>query len=120
MKRDVDLIRALLLYLEEKSDETLWEKPLLDGHSEFEVMYQLILMHEAGFIRSERSATESGRSIKVYPTGLTWKGHEFLDAAREDSVWNRAKAAVLEKTGSLSFTLLSSYLISAGKTKLGL
>ena len=33
-------------------------------------------------------------------------GHEFLDTYRQDASWNKTKALVIEKTGSLSFEAL--------------
>lgn len=41
---------------------------------------------------------------------LTWEGHEFLDAAREDTRWNKAKE-VAAKTGSLTFSMLKEVLV---------
>ena len=34
---------------------------------------------------------------------LTWQGHEFLDAARNEDRWNQAKKTISEKGGSLTF-----------------
>ncbi|MCL4500491.1 MAG: DUF2513 domain-containing protein, partial [Deltaproteobacteria bacterium] len=39
--------------------------------------------------------------------GLTWAGHEFLEASRDDSRWNKAKKITWEKTKSLSFEILN-------------
>jgi len=33
---------------------------------------------------------------------LTYGGHEFLDAARNDTVWEKAKTAVVKSTGVLT------------------
>jgi hypothetical protein len=43
--------------------------------------------------------------------GLTWTGHEFLEASRDDSRWNKAKKIITEKTGSFSFEILKSILM---------
>jgi hypothetical protein len=31
---------------------------------------------------------------QAQPRRLTWHGHEFIDAARNDTTWNRTKAAI--------------------------
>jgi hypothetical protein len=33
---------------------------------------------------------------------ITYAGHEFLDASRSDTVWNKAKEKVLTTTGALT------------------
>ena len=50
--------------------------------------------------------------------GLTWQGHEFLAVARKDTLWERAKGQVLEKTGYLSIDLLKTVLLGLGKRAL--
>jgi hypothetical protein len=44
------------------------------------------------------------------PRRLTWPGHEFLDAARKPSHWQKAKTIVMEKSGGLSFEMLKQVL----------
>jgi len=44
------------------------------------------------------------------PIRLTWRGHEFLDTSRSDSLWDKAKSTVLNKTGGLAFDVLFSGL----------
>ena len=47
-------------------------------------------------------------------TSVTWAGYEFLDAARSDTVWNRAKSAVITGAGGLAFDVLKAVLIKVG------
>jgi hypothetical protein len=115
MKRDLDLIRKLLLYFEAKADDRMDGCPVIDGYSSLEIKYHLLLMDEAGFLRCEREVTPTGRTIYVLPMSLTWQGHEFLEAARNDTFWRRAKALVIEKTGALSFELLKAALVLLAK-----
>ncbi|MDT8068500.1 MAG: DUF2513 domain-containing protein [Terriglobia bacterium] len=37
---------------------------------------------------------------------LTYSGHEFLDAARADTIWMKAKDKVLSTTGTLTLEAL--------------
>ncbi len=89
MKRDIDLIRKLLILLDEKVDDQIVkaEEIKIEGYTSREIMYHFILMDQAGFLRCEReiSSTTSDRVIRLYPFSLTWSGHEFLEAARKES-----------------------------------
>lgn len=42
------------------------------------------------------------------PQRFTWRGNEFLDAARDDTVWNRAKARFADTAGALKFDLVAA------------
>lgn len=122
MKRDIDLIRKLLIHLEEKPNDKIIMELELDGHDKNDVMYHFILMDQAGLIRCERevSSTTSDRIIKVYPFSLTWQGHEFLEASRNEKTWNKAKALIKSKSGAISFDVLKALLISMAKETVGL
>ena len=104
MKRDMDLARKILLETEkhQKPDEPL--ELQFEGHSPKEVAYHVKLLAQAGLIE----AFEGSRmgAFEWWPTSLTWNGHEFLDAARDDQRWTKAKARIGEKGLALSFDLL--------------
>ena len=52
----------------------------------------------------------SNREAKVI--GLTWKGHEFVDAARNETRWKKAMGIVRDKGGSITLDVLKEPLIS--------
>lgn len=122
MKRDIDLIRKLLLYLEEKPDDKIVKDLELEGFSKDKIQYHFILMDQAGLIRCERSisSTTSDRVIQVYPFSLTWQGHEFLEVSRNDTFWNKAKGVVKSKSGALSVDVVKALLIAMAKDAVGL
>ncbi|MGO8839441.1 MAG: DUF2513 domain-containing protein [Limisphaerales bacterium] len=41
---------------------------------------------------------------------LTWAGHDFLDAARNDTIWNKAKDEFLKPGISWTFSILFEWL----------
>jgi|TARA_B110000093_G_scaffold133925_1_gene143340 hypothetical protein len=49
------------------------------------------------------------------PTSLTWQGHEFIEAARNDGIWNKAKDIMLKKTGGMSLDVLKVLLTDLAK-----
>ena len=95
MKRDMDLVRSLLLYLEQKPgpEHTAAATIQIEGREELEIQYHLNLLYQAGMINGEavRSST-SDRIIYVLPFELTWTGHEFLESVRDPEIWRNAKA----------------------------
>ena len=108
MKRDLELIRELLLFFEEKSSPAYIELPPIEGYDENTLKTHLVLMFEAGLLRCEptRSST-SDRVISVLPFELTWDGHEFLDKVRNESVWNKIRSTIASQGGSIAFALVN-------------
>jgi hypothetical protein len=124
MKRDPDLIRKILLALESKENMTdmLTPKEMnLGDWNEEEINYNLLLLLEAGYIIGYKHSADD--QTMVLPTRLTWEGHEFLDAARDDTRWEKAKSAI-SKVGGWSFEIAKPILMElakdAIKTSLGL
>ncbi|GEO43270.1 hypothetical protein SAE02_74180 [Skermanella aerolata] len=122
MKRDMDLVRKLLFYFEDKQSFSVDQNVTIDGYSEDEIAYHLVLIAQAGFIDFEpqRSSSNPDRIYKVYPFGLTWKGHEFLENAKDENLWNKSKEKVLGVTGGLSADVLGSLIKYYAKEKLGI
>src|SRR5574343_466920 len=101
MKRDTDLLRHLLLTIED--DEKYKHKEKVKEDSRFEAKYgehwedaineHNLLLHEAGFI--EAQIVQRGDGYKtVYPFRLTYKGTEFLDCIRDGKVWRNTKEKI--------------------------
>ncbi|RRA02548.1 DUF2513 domain-containing protein [Burkholderia cepacia] len=122
MKRDMDLIRELLLKLE-ALPVSLTELKLIDGnaaavqvegYSPEQIDYHLVLLEQAGFIHGgglENFGMRMGPGIGFQ--SLTWAGHDFLDAMRSPDVWNRTRRAASAAGG---FTV--DLLMSAAKSYL--
>ena len=109
MKRDMEVIRKLLMFFNEKEEPEMVEAPSIgDEFSESVVQYHLRLMCQAGWLNyeAERSGT-SDRIIRVYPFDLTWEGHEFLAKINADGVWPKLKAIIGAKGGSMAVSVIS-------------
>ena len=79
-------------------------------------MYHMLLLAQAGFLDHQPEWTKSrDRIIRVLGFGLTWDGHEFLEAARDDTVWQKAKARVAEKIGGMPFDIMLALLREIAK-----
>jgi hypothetical protein len=130
MKRDMDLCREILRQIEESPDSA---SPAIriEGRSAEEISYHVKLLSEAGlveagaadgrFISKEADGSDRIKGQKVYsPNSLTWQGHDFLDAARDDTIWRKANSKILESGGGLAFDVLKAMLIAEAKRRLGL
>lgn len=113
MQRDMDLARAILLALEECDKAWELQDLQIDGATPEQVSYHVKLLHQAGLIEAHDVSTMN--SFKWFPMSLTWQGHEFLDASRDETRWNKAKKLTLEKGGGLIFDVLKDVLVQLAK-----
>lgn len=104
MKRDMDLIRQILFAIEESPTPEVRVSIKIEGRSQEEVSYRIKLLAEARLIEALDMSTLG--KFEWQARTLTWEGHEFLDAARDDTRWNKAKGIIVEKAGTLTFDLL--------------
>ncbi len=113
MKRDIDLVRKILLAIEAHTQPGDWIELKIDGYSEEQVTYHVKLLAQADLIEANDLSSSSGFDWKV--KNLTWEGHEFLEASRDEGRWKKAKALLMEKAGSLSYEILKEVLLSMMK-----
>ncbi|MBG1233984.1 DUF2513 domain-containing protein [Aestuariivirga litoralis] len=90
MKRDMDLIRDLLLEIEKNDDGSGHVvKVEAPGHARTEVVEHLFMLAEAGMIDVLDASSHDGRDVMVMR--MTWNGHEFLDTIRDPAIWRNTK-----------------------------
>lgn len=114
MKRDMDLVRKILFAVESFPQPNQWVPIEIEGHSPEEISYHIKLLSEAGLI--EADDLESLSKFEWKARSLTWQGHEFLEAAKDNTRWNKAKRIVAEKVGGLPFEALKQALFELIKT----
>ncbi len=116
MKRDMDLIRKILFEIEQRPPLKGRFVPVeLEGYTEDVINYHVMLLDEAGLIKAQNLTSHSG-GLYV-PVRLTWQGHEFLDAARDDTRWNKTKDT-MTKAGGFVFEVGKALLIELMKQQL--
>jgi hypothetical protein len=112
MKRDFELVRKLLIELEGEDSVDL------SPYTKEQVNYHKALIKEAGFAEGTihyPSTHQTDVPDLAMLKRLTWEGHEFLDKAKNDTVWNKAKAIIKDKGVSLSLDALKIALAEAVK-----
>lgn len=121
MKRDLDLVRAILLWMEARPEgRNINWKIEIDGYTAEQIGYHAYLMSQAGLIEAADATFQESHSPQFVPQQLTWAGHEFLNAAKDSSIWAKAKTHVIGPTGGVAFTVLLEWLKAEAKTRLGL
>jgi hypothetical protein len=106
MKRDMELIRKILFFLEDCSVIKAETELPIDGYDSDVIVYHMLLLAQGGLVDFEPQRTKTGRIIRAHVLGLNWAGHEFLDAVRSDKVWRKLLKYAKDKGGALPFELL--------------
>lgn len=73
MKRDIEVVRKILVYFEEKTDWRHEDKIHIDGYEDKLVSYHIDIMYEAGLLNGEPIKSKEGRIYDVLPFRLTGK-----------------------------------------------
>jgi hypothetical protein len=120
MKRDLDLIRKMILAIEDHPEGWAPQGLTFDGYTPEQVGYHTYLLIDAGLAKGEDASAMGSTGPEGFITSLTWKGHEFADAARDDTRWKKAMGIVKEKGGSVTLDILTQLLGSLMRGAFGL
>ena len=89
MKRDLDLVRKILEYVEREQEDEPVNLPELEGHTETEVYQHVTMCQERGYLKlAHRQPVDNRPWPGNRHTGiaqLTWEGHNALDEMRSQS-----------------------------------
>lgn len=108
MKRDMDLVRDLLIKIADSDSPPTFSKLVpgrKDGTSEYAVAayHMRMLVEDAGFVRGIDYRSSSGD--EWLSLELTWQGQDFLENVRDPVVWKKTKDG-LQKVGGASWDLI--------------
>lgn len=118
MKLDHDLVRKIMLYLE---DNLTFDKQIMSSQitiPEFtseEIQYAVNKLDEAGFLKCKAFKPYKFKAIFE----ITWEGHCFLDNIRDDGVWKNTKQKI-SKLASISLPIVSQVAASYIQMQLGI
>jgi hypothetical protein len=119
MKRDMDLVREVLIFIEEHSHGFAPDSISIEKYSDEQVGYHCYLMEQAGLVYAKDQTTMADFSPNWTAVAMTWKGHEFLDNAKHQGSWQQAKE-VVEKLGDASFSVWTNVLTRIVMNNLGM
>jgi hypothetical protein len=118
MKRDFDLIRKIMTDIESMKPFEQQQSFTYDGFDSATINQHIALLIEAGLVDGKAHETNQRRHVIV--EDLTWAGHDFLDAMRDDNIWNKAKEHILKPGASFTFGILLDYLKMKIQEKTGI
>lgn len=120
MKRDMDLVRDILRRTEQADFNEVSATEFVTGDRERRVVASHFqLLEEAGLLEANLLTLESSGPMDGTVKRLTWSGHEFLDATRDEGVWKKTKLLVGSKLGSASFEVIKTVAIKIALGQLG-
>lgn len=119
MKRDMDLVREILLAVEKHPHGFAPDGLALSGYSEEQIGYHAYLMGQAGLVNAAENTNLGSPSPCAIINNMTWEGHEFLmqHASRNDGP---KQSSYYKKAGGASFKVWTSVLTDLVKSNLGI
>lgn len=119
MKRDMDLVRKILIFAEARTSINDTASVVIEGYSEEQIWYHANLLIDADYLYRNR-VLESFDGIQVTGDAITFAGHDFLDAVRSDTVWRKTMDKVGSAVGSASLDIIKALAESYAKQLLGI
>jgi hypothetical protein len=105
MRRDWDLVRRILINLEEASVPL--HADAIEGFDPALVSYHYRILGESGLI--EAYCCESDGANACTATRLTWDGHDLLDVIRDESRWEIFRLWAVEHGILLSLHIIKTW-----------
>ena len=111
MKRDMDLCRKILLSVEAREGTVGPEEVSIEGYTEGQIGYHAKLLADQGLLEGRDITGVGGSTHRYAPRCLTYAGHDFLEAARDDTRWKKAKAEVAAKGLPVTLEVMKRVLL---------
>ena len=120
MKRDLELIRKLVLAVEDNPAGFAPADIQIEGFTEDQIGYHSYLVVDAGLATGADVTTLESNGPEWKILHLTAAGHDFADACRDETNWRKAMGIVKMKAGSVTIDIMKQLLTSLLKSTLGL
>lgn len=107
MKRDFDLIRKILLYVEENQNDNSIMINKLEDYENFTIVFHCKLLKEKGYLegKAQECLTPGDDDFQCF--GITYEGYEFLDKIRDTSVWKKIKEYAKDHAMEITFNTIN-------------
>lgn len=120
MKRDFELIRKMVLMIESQDQVWRFEDFKIPEFSQDQIAYHAYLLVDAGLACGHDVTQAGSKTVQYDIFHLTWAGHEFADAARDEYRWKKVIGKVKKKSEGITLTVLTQLLIALMKKAVGL
>ncbi len=121
MKRDMDLARRILLAIEDAEDGAFTSIKLpTEEYGDLVISHHIRLLKEANLIHAIETKGYTSSAANWVPHSLTWKGHDFLDAVRDDAIWRKIIAKQTMVGADLPYEFIHQLAIDELRRKVGM
>lgn len=123
MKRDLDLMRDIMLRIEERcpGKRKTTSAAFADLTDDLEkIGFHLYLLYDAGFIDAIPVKCTKLRYTDYFIYGLTFRGCDYLDSVRDASIWSSVKENLLRIGGSATMDVIAELASSLLRDRLGI
>lgn len=120
MKRDLNLIRSIILAVEDLETGTALTTVTIEGYTEEQIGYHSYLIIDSGLAEGFNAGTVTSTSPCWQIGNLTSAGHDFADLAHNEGNWKKTIGIVATKAGGASLDMVKDVLTGVVKSALGL
>lgn len=120
MKRNFDLIRSMLQDIENLPPGGVANSFSFEGTPSDVIAAHAVLLLEAGLVKGSARNPLRGGPPPFHISALTWEGHDFLAAAKNDAIWDRAKKTVLVPAAGATWAVVLEWLKAESLKTFGL
>ena len=106
----MDLWRKILRSVEARKDTGDLAWVALDGHTDDEISFHVKLLIGAGLLEGEDRGGDGDRHC-YFARCLPNDGYNFLEAARDDTRWKKAKAEITEQGLPVTLDVMKGVLL---------
>ena len=104
MKRDMELVRKMVLLMEDHPSGRAPRGMNIEGYTREQLGYHAYLLVDCGLAEGSDVTTTGHSGPEYMISHLTSAGHDFADSARTQYIWDEVTAEMKEK-GIVSATL---------------
>ena len=120
MRRDMDLIRRMLIDCADSPgpvDASVW---VTDSRPMAVVGYHVQLLSESGLAVCSVFSADGDPYYRCSVDRLTWSGQDFLAAVADDGIWSQVKRRVSATVGTVAADTLKALAVRLAADVLGL
>ena len=109
MKRDLSLMRDILIYIEEIPDghHIVSSEIDIEGKTQSQISHHCALLDDESLIVGH-PLDDTDDTPDYYIERLTSRGHSYLDSVRDESTWKKVLEEAKKQGGSLPFKIVEA------------
>jgi hypothetical protein len=119
MKRDFDLIRKILLNVEENHDGGIEIIETFEDYDNLTLMFHYELLIDIGLLKGSVLRVNTGEGHCICK-GLTWFGYDYLAKIKDETVWKKTKKTIREQGVEFTIEIISRIATKLIEDRMGI